>query len=66
MLPREDALFELKIDAILAEHFREELAFHLLDELVDGIAEGEIALVGWMRVEVQIHEEPFFFAVVLT
>lgn len=65
MLSREDTLFELKVDAILAENFGEELAFYLLDEFVDGITESEISLIGWMRVEVQIHEEPFLFAVVL-
>jgi hypothetical protein len=52
MLSRENTLLELKIDAILTKHFREELAFYLLDEFVDGVAEGEIALIGWMRVEV--------------
>ena len=56
MFSGEDALFELEIDAILTEHFGEELAFHLLNEFVDGIAEGEISLVCWMCVEVQIHE----------
>jgi hypothetical protein len=52
VLPRKDTLFELKIDTILAQNFREDLTFHLLDEFVNGVAEGEVSFVGWMRVQV--------------
>lgn len=46
MLSGENALLELEVDAILTEHFREELTLHLLHELVDGVAKNEVTLVG--------------------
>jgi len=65
VLSRKDALFELKVDAVLGEHLRVELTLHLLDELVDGVAEDEVAFEGGVGMQVQVHEQSFVFGVVL-
>lgn len=64
VLAREDALFELKADAVLTEQFGEQLALNLLNKLINSVAESEVALVGGMGVQVQVHEQSLFLAVV--
>ena len=63
VLSREDALLELEVDAVLGEHFGVELALHLLDEFVDRVAEDEVPFVGWVRVQIQVHEQPLLFRI---
>ena len=58
VFPWEDALFKLKVDAVAREYFGEELAFDLFHELVDGIAEDEVALEGGMGVQIEVDAEP--------
>lgn len=64
VLPRKDALLELEINAILTENFREELAFYLLDELIDGVSKGKISLVCGMSMQIEIHEQSLVLVVV--
>lgn len=61
MLPRENALFKLKINAVLAEDLREDMALNLIDIIEDGIAENEVPFVSGMSVQVQVHEELLIF-----
>lgn len=63
VLPRKYALLKLKIYAVLAENLRKELTFDLLDELIDSISEGEVSLVGWMSMQIEVHEQSFVFVV---
>lgn len=60
---REYALLELKIDAVLGEHFGVELTFNLLDELIDGVAKNEVTFESWVSMEIKVHEESFVFGV---
>jgi hypothetical protein len=64
VLAGEDALLELEVDAVLGQHLGVQLAFHLLDELVDGVAEDEVAFEGWVCMQVEVHEQPLLFGVV--
>jgi hypothetical protein len=61
---REDALLEFKADAVLTKQFGKQLAFNLLNKLINSVTKGEIALVGWMGVKVQIHKQSLLFTVV--
>lgn len=65
VLPREVALVELEAGAVPGEGAREDLALHLLHELVDGVAEDEVALERWVGVQIQVHEQPPFLGIML-
>jgi hypothetical protein len=56
VLSGKDALLKLEVDTVSSKNSREDLAFNLLYELIDGIAECEIALESGMGMKVDIHE----------
>lgn len=52
VLAGKDALLELKIYAVFAKHLWKDLAFYLINELVDSISEGEVSLESGMCMQV--------------
>ena len=63
---RKYALIEVKVDAVLTQHFWVYLTLYLLDKLVNRISKDEVALEGRMGMKVEVHEQSFIFIVVLT
>lgn len=66
MLSRKYALLKLEIYAVLAQNFGKEMALNLLNEFENCIPKNEVTLICWMGMQIQIHEQSFIFAVVLT
>lgn len=66
MFSAEDALFELEVDAVLAQDLGIELAFDLLDKFIDGVAKDKVSFQGRVSMQVQVHKHPLLFTVVLT
>jgi hypothetical protein len=66
MFSTEDALFELEVDAVLAQDLGIELALDLLDKFIDGVAKDKVSFQGRVSMQVQVHKHPLLFTVVLT
>lgn len=65
VLPRKDALFEFKIDAISSQNTRKDLTFHLFHKLVNGIAKCKVALECGVCVQVDVHEQSLILGIML-